>query len=246
MDEKLFQNVALIITNSKNLQKAMAKSIQIFKEIGERLFVMVPAELEEVILNECGLSKSQIDINHVKFTSIAKGMAVETIAEKCKTESIDLIISRLSNREDELERYYEKSISRQLVKILDCSLLFLKDSDLESGCYSKLAVNDFKHPKAKDTSRMAERVGAILKSANIISIGEIKSENKTDTKANGYRIYDRVKVTGSDLLIMNSPDTKLGYANRVFTNELEYVISEPPCDILLVHSTKNTASYQSV
>jgi len=54
----------------------------------------------------------------------------------------------------------------------------------------------------------------------------------------GYCINHFAESTCADLLIMNSPDTKLGLLDRVFTHDLEYVLSELPCDLLIVHSQK--------
>ncbi len=52
----------------------------------------------------------------------------------------------------------------------------------------------------------------------------------------GYTIGHFAETYGAELLIMNSPDTKLGFLDRVFTHDLEYILSELPCDLLIVHS----------
>jgi nucleotide-binding universal stress UspA family protein len=54
----------------------------------------------------------------------------------------------------------------------------------------------------------------------------------------GYTMGHYVQTTAADLLVMNSPDTKLGFLDRVFTHELEYLLAELPSDLLLVHSHK--------
>ena len=55
----------------------------------------------------------------------------------------------------------------------------------------------------------------------------------------GYTIGHFAETTGADLLVMNSPDTKLGFLDRVFTHDLEYILSELPSDLLIVHSQKH-------
>ena len=55
----------------------------------------------------------------------------------------------------------------------------------------------------------------------------------------GYTISHFTEAHCADLLVMNSPDTKLGFLDRMFTHDLEYVLSELPCDLLIVHSKKN-------
>lgn len=55
----------------------------------------------------------------------------------------------------------------------------------------------------------------------------------------GYTISHFTEAQCADLLVMNSPDTKLGFLDRMFTHDLEYVLSELPCDLLIVHSKPN-------
>ncbi len=55
----------------------------------------------------------------------------------------------------------------------------------------------------------------------------------------GYSIGHFTEKNRADLLILNSPDTTLGFLDRIFTHDLEYILSDLPTDILLVHSTKN-------
>lgn len=57
----------------------------------------------------------------------------------------------------------------------------------------------------------------------------------------GYSIGHYAEKQHADLLIMNSPDTKLGFFDRVFTHDLEYILSDLPTDLLLVHTTRKTA-----
>lgn len=58
----------------------------------------------------------------------------------------------------------------------------------------------------------------------------------------GYSIGHFAETTSADLLVMNSPDTKLGFLDRVFTHELEYILSELPSDLLIVHSQEHLSS----
>lgn len=54
----------------------------------------------------------------------------------------------------------------------------------------------------------------------------------------GYTIGHYTQSVHADLLVLNSPDTQLGFMDRVFTHDLEYILSELPSDILMVHSSK--------
>lgn len=54
----------------------------------------------------------------------------------------------------------------------------------------------------------------------------------------GYTIGHFTQSIRADLLVMNSPDTKLGFLDRVFSHDLEYILMELPADLLIVHSTE--------
>ena len=57
----------------------------------------------------------------------------------------------------------------------------------------------------------------------------------------GYTIAHYAKAKRADLLVVNSPDTKLGFLDRIFKHDLEYILSDLPTDVLIVHTTKTTA-----
>lgn len=53
----------------------------------------------------------------------------------------------------------------------------------------------------------------------------------------GYSISHYAEVKNASLLVMNSPDNKLGILDRFFPHDLEYVLSDMPCDLMIVHTT---------
>ncbi len=55
----------------------------------------------------------------------------------------------------------------------------------------------------------------------------------------GYSIRNFAKNYQADLLIINSPDKKMGFLDRVFTHDLEHLLSRIPCNLLIVHSRRN-------
>jgi len=57
----------------------------------------------------------------------------------------------------------------------------------------------------------------------------------------GYSIGHFTQTSGAELLVLNSPDTKLGFIDRVFTHDLEYILSELPSDLLIVHSSAHSS-----
>tara|TARA_B100000497_G_C7657108_1_gene395576 strand:- start:69 stop:941 length:873 start_codon:yes stop_codon:yes gene_type:complete len=54
----------------------------------------------------------------------------------------------------------------------------------------------------------------------------------------GYTIAHYAKVKRADLLVVNSPDTRLGFLDRIFKHDLEYILADLPTDVLIVHHTK--------
>lgn len=67
---------------------------------------------------------------------------------------------------------------------------------------------------------------------------DIKSKNITvNTQPifgkRGYSIGHYAKVKRADLLVMNAPN-KLGFFDRIFPHDIEYILSELPTDVLIV------------
>jgi len=54
----------------------------------------------------------------------------------------------------------------------------------------------------------------------------------------GYTISHYAKAKRADLLVVNSPDTRLGFLDRIFKHDLEYILADLPTDVLIVHHTK--------
>ena len=52
----------------------------------------------------------------------------------------------------------------------------------------------------------------------------------------GYVISSYAREQKADLLMLNSPDTKLNFLDRVFPHDIEYALANLPCDLMIVHS----------
>lgn len=52
----------------------------------------------------------------------------------------------------------------------------------------------------------------------------------------GHTIRSFALARKADLLIVNSPDHHLSIFDRIFTHDLEYLLSDMPCSLLIVHS----------
>jgi len=61
--------------------------------------------------------------------------------------------------------------------------------------------------------------------------------NVTDvTGKPGYAISNYAKNKHCDLLVINSPDTHLSIFDRIFTHDIEHILADLPCNLLIVHS----------
>jgi nucleotide-binding universal stress UspA family protein len=65
---------------------------------------------------------------------------------------------------------------------------------------------------------------------------DIKMSEKVIKGKPGYAISKYARDKKADLLILNSPDTHLGLFDRIFTHDMEYILADLPCNLLIVHS----------
>ncbi|MFI5148655.1 MAG: universal stress protein [Bacteroidia bacterium] len=52
----------------------------------------------------------------------------------------------------------------------------------------------------------------------------------------GFAIRSFAQSKKADLLIVNSPDKQMRLIDRIFTHDLEYILEDLPCNVLIVHS----------
>ncbi len=52
----------------------------------------------------------------------------------------------------------------------------------------------------------------------------------------GYAIRQYAESKKADLLVINSPDVKYGLIDRLFTHDMEYILEDLPCNVLIIHS----------
>lgn len=64
----------------------------------------------------------------------------------------------------------------------------------------------------------------------------VKVIEKTVTGKPGFAIRSYAENKKADLLVINSPDTQLNILDRIFTHDIEYILEDLPCDVLIVHS----------
>ncbi|MBI3502739.1 MAG: universal stress protein [Bacteroidetes bacterium] len=66
--------------------------------------------------------------------------------------------------------------------------------------------------------------------------GTLKINEKIIKGKPGYAIRQYAETKKADLLVINSPDTHLTFLDRIFTHDIEFVLADLPCNLLIVHS----------
>jgi nucleotide-binding universal stress UspA family protein len=102
-------------------------------------------------------------------------------------------------------------------------------------------AEDSTAPQAKEikknlTEGREETLQSII---NKCDHGGIKIIDKTIKGKPGYAISKYAKDKKADLLVINSPDTNLNVFDRIFTHDIEFILAELPCNVLIVHSRVN-------
>lgn len=66
--------------------------------------------------------------------------------------------------------------------------------------------------------------------------GTLKINEKVVKGKPGYAIRQYAETKKADLLVINSPDTHLTFLDRIFTHDIEFILADLPCNLLIVHS----------
>ncbi|NTV13533.1 MAG: universal stress protein [Desulfobulbaceae bacterium] len=94
-------------------------------------------------------------------------------------------------------------------------------------------VEEARHFKDQFTSEAGEQAHALV---CLCSPGELRITEKVVHGRPGYAIRQYAEQVGADLLVLNSPDSRYGLIDRIFTHGMEYILEDLPCNMLIVHS----------
>ncbi len=64
----------------------------------------------------------------------------------------------------------------------------------------------------------------------------IQLKPNTFSGRRGFTIGKYAQSVNADLLVVNSPDHHMNIFDRIFTHDLEYMLADLPCNMLIVHS----------
>ncbi len=114
----------------------------------------------------------------------------------------------------------------RVVKEVDPAGLAMAMSD-DSTTVEQSSVKKQLFIEAEDTIR--ETIAAC-------QAGEIKVITTVLFGRPGFMIRQYAEDCRADLLVINSPDARYGLMDRIFTHDMEYILEQLPCNILIVHS----------
>ena len=153
------------------------------------------------------------------------------IRNKCK----EIVVSGDNSKKTECTvrtaNYFGKVLDAEHMTIVDeidpKKTIDAADDDLQA----ELAAQKRKDLKKLEDARLATLQNKLAEEKSL-PIG-----HKCIFGKPGYTIGHYAAAHQADLLVMNSPDTSLGIMDRVFTHDLEYVLSDLPCCLMIVHQT---------
>jgi nucleotide-binding universal stress UspA family protein len=115
-------------------------------------------------------------------------------------------------------------------------LTIVKEVDI-SGIAMAIADNttapQTKEIKKNITDESEETLQMIIDKCDI---GDINVTDKIIKGKPGYAISKFARDKKADLLVINSPDTHLNVFDRIFTHDIEYILADLPCNVLIIHS----------
>ncbi len=88
--------------------------------------------------------------------------------------------------------------------------------------------------KKELTQGEAEKIHEIVTS--ISKEGGVEISEKQIKGKPGFAVRQYAETKKSDLLVINSPDVPYGLLDRIFPHNMEYIMEDLPCNVLVVHS----------
>ena len=122
----------------------------------------------------------------------------------------------------------------QISNFLQCNKITIVEEVSQAELHVKVSddktLRKANIAKERLSTREDQRVKHILETIDNKNI-TVKTQSIFGKR--GYSIGHYAKVKRADLLIMNAPN-KLGFFDRIFPHDIEYILSELPTDVLIV------------
>ena len=110
--------------------------------------------------------------------------------------------------------------------------------EVDIPAVSMSIADDSTGPEAEQIkeSMMAEESTKLNDLLSRIDPKGVRLKAKTFSGRRGFTIGQYAQSMNADLLIVNSPDHHMNIFDRIFTHDLEYMLADLPCNMLIVHS----------
>ncbi len=122
----------------------------------------------------------------------------------------------------------------KLLKVKDITIV----NEVDVPGLAMTIAEDSTAPQTKEIKRnLTEESEEVLQMViEKCDVGNINLTNKIIKGKPGYAISKFAKDKKADLLVINSPDTNLNLFDRIFAHDIEYVLANLPCNVLIIHS----------
>jgi nucleotide-binding universal stress UspA family protein len=120
------------------------------------------------------------------------------------------------------------------IKVKDVTIV----NEIHTPGLAMAMADDSTAPEAKEikkniTEDFTETLHSLIGQCDA---GDIKITDKIVKGKPGYAISKYASDRKADLLVINSPDTQLNLFDRIFTHDIEFILADLPCNVLIVHS----------
>lgn len=111
-------------------------------------------------------------------------------------------------------------------------------NELDVPGLAMATADDSTAPETKEikkifTEESTETLQSVLDKCDV---GEVKIIDKSVRGKPGFAISKYARDRKADLLVINSPDTQLNLLDRIFAHDIEHILADLPCNVLIVHS----------
>ena len=125
-----------------------------------------------------------------------------------------------------------------VANVEDSKELFIVNEEyipMFQSAYADSSTNsEIEEKKANYISDCKRKVAKVLN--EIPGVSSISTKQRVIFGKPGHSIQVFAKSKKPDLLIVNSPKKNLGILDRLFPHDLEYLLEDLPCNLLIVHS----------
>jgi len=174
------------------------------------------------------------------------GSIARNISRKAKCSV--LLLTNPSENPQKFKKFVVNGVENpKTIHTVNTSLYFAKKlkvkavtiiNEVEVPGLAMAIADDSTAPETKEikksfTEESEETLQTILETCDQ---GDIALSHKTIKGKPGYAISKYARDKKADLLVINSPDTHLNLLDRIFTHDIEYILADLPCNVLIVHS----------